>query len=393
MRLLLLIGLSLVVGGALGATIAYREVGPTHDVGVALPSGEGDAGPRLATPEFHIDAYTYDFGTMERGSELSHTFTVTNTGMQPLHISVGSTSCKCTVGKVDDKPVLPGESVPVTLTWTANSPPGPFRQTTTLHTSDPRSSRVELSVEGQVTVAAGLEPQEWYFGTLQAGEERTQSIYLMSFHRDSFNIERAEIENPDSRERFEVSFHPVPPAELPDQTAKSGYRLDLTTRGGIPPGSLSDWVVVESDLAGVDGPPGKGELEKRRIPILGTVVGDISLHGRGWNDQTHRLYIGMVEQKKGAEAKLLLSVKGEHAEGIEVELIDTFPAPLEVEIEHPQQVREGVAHVRLTVRIPPGSPPALHLGTEQGQPGEVRLRTNHPQIPEFSFEVQYGVRP
>src|SRR5690606_26309796 len=131
---------------------------------------------------------------MERGSELSHTFTVTNAGTQPLHISVGATSCKCTVGQVEDKPVMPGESVPVTLAWTANSPPGPFRQTATLHTSDPRSSRVELSVEGQVTVAAGLEPHEWYFGTLQAGEERTESIYLMSFHRDSFNIERAEIE-------------------------------------------------------------------------------------------------------------------------------------------------------------------------------------------------------
>src|SRR5688572_28228631 len=93
---------AVVVGALIGAASAYWSIGPSHEVDSLFAGGPGVAAVSL--PEFRIDATTYDFGVIERGSSKSHAFKVTNMGDAPLQISVGATSCKCTLGNVDNKP-------------------------------------------------------------------------------------------------------------------------------------------------------------------------------------------------------------------------------------------------------------------------------------------------
>ncbi len=370
---------AVIAGAAIGATSAYWSVGPSHDV-ESLFDGPGVA--TVALPEFRINATTHDFGVMERGSSKSHSFKVTNNGQAPLQIAVGATSCKCTIGDVENKPIPPGKTVDVTLRWEAKTLAGPFRQTATLLTNDPRSPHVELQVQGEVIDVAALQPQDWLFDKVPAGEKRTKSIYLMSFERDEFEIGSTEIEPSEGQKYFDVSVHQVPREELPDPKAKSGVRLDVTLQGQVPLGPLHHWVVVKTNLP---------EFEERAIPILGRVVGDISIHGPSWNEESGRLYIGVVDQQEGQETRMLISVKGPHADGIEITVGETDPEALKVELGEPKQVRDQV-HIQLTLRIPPGTVPSNHLGTAQGEPGRVTLRTNHPVSPEISFEVLYAVQ-
>lgn len=380
MRIFPVAAVAVVAGTLIGATSAYWSVGRSHDIESLFAGGGGVKA--IALPEFRIDATTHNFGTMERGSSKSHTFKVTNSGDAPLQIAVGATSCKCTIGDVENQPIPAGKTVDVTLRWEAKALAGPFRQTATLLTNDPRSPHVELQVEGEVINVAGLQPQEWLFDKIPAGEERTDSIYLMSFERDGFEVSSTSIEPSEGEKYFGVTVHEVPRDELPDPKAKSGVRLDVTLRGQVPLGPLHHWVLVKTNLP---------EFEERAIPILGRVVGDISIHGPSWNEESGRLYIGMVDQQEGNETRMLISVKGKHAEGVEISVGATEPEHLQVEVGEHKKVRDQV-HVPLTLSIPPGTVPSNHLGTAQGQPGRVTLRTNHPVTPEISFEVLYAVQ-
>lgn len=61
-------------------------------------------------PEISFDATEHDFGTIDQGTAVEHTFTFTNTGNAPLVITNASSSCGCTVPTWTKEPIAPGES-------------------------------------------------------------------------------------------------------------------------------------------------------------------------------------------------------------------------------------------------------------------------------------------
>lgn len=61
-------------------------------------------------PEMTFEKTEHDFGTIEQGTNVEHTFTFTNTGRAPLVITNASSSCGCTVPSPPKDPIAPGES-------------------------------------------------------------------------------------------------------------------------------------------------------------------------------------------------------------------------------------------------------------------------------------------
>ena len=61
-------------------------------------------------PEITFDETEYDFGTIDRGTNVEHTFTFKNTGNAPLVITGASSSCGCTVPTWTKEPIAPGET-------------------------------------------------------------------------------------------------------------------------------------------------------------------------------------------------------------------------------------------------------------------------------------------
>lgn len=57
----------------------------------------------------------HDFGTITEGDKVRHTWTVKNTGQQPLFISNVQTSCGCTAPSFSKEPILPGTEGVITL--------------------------------------------------------------------------------------------------------------------------------------------------------------------------------------------------------------------------------------------------------------------------------------
>ena len=85
----------------------------------------------VSGPALSIASDTYDFGTIEYKSEGTCTFTVTNTGSEPLIISDCKKSCGCTTPSCPNTPIMPGESATITLKYDT-SRVGPFNKSVTV---------------------------------------------------------------------------------------------------------------------------------------------------------------------------------------------------------------------------------------------------------------------
>lgn len=72
-------------------------------------TSERDA-QEVVYPTLDFDKSTHDFGTIDEGDVVEHTFTFTNNGKAPLVITAARGTCGCTVPTWTKDPVAPGES-------------------------------------------------------------------------------------------------------------------------------------------------------------------------------------------------------------------------------------------------------------------------------------------
>jgi hypothetical protein len=73
----------------------------------AAAERDADAGK---FPVMSFNETEFDFGEIEQGTNVEHTFTFTNTGEAPLVIVDAKSSCGCTVPEYTKEPVAPGET-------------------------------------------------------------------------------------------------------------------------------------------------------------------------------------------------------------------------------------------------------------------------------------------
>lgn len=73
----------------------------------ATAEREADAGK---FPVMKFDEEEFDFGTIDQGTRVEHTFTFKNTGDAPLTIVDAKSSCGCTVPTWTKTPIAPGET-------------------------------------------------------------------------------------------------------------------------------------------------------------------------------------------------------------------------------------------------------------------------------------------
>ena len=72
-------------------------------------ASERDA-KEVVYPTLDFDEKTHDFGTIDEGDIVEHTFTFTNNGDAPLVITNARGTCGCTVPDWTKEPVAPGET-------------------------------------------------------------------------------------------------------------------------------------------------------------------------------------------------------------------------------------------------------------------------------------------
>ena len=392
--------ISTVIGAVVGAVLAGWQARP-WGVSVVVQHGANNAaGTKSDTspPIAKIDETTYHFGTMEHGTEMSHTFQVQNLGASPLHVEVGSTTCKCTVGDLTTNRIAPGAEAEVNVEWEAKTAPGPFRHGATLLTNDPDKSRIELIVEGTVVESTAMDPSQLFFGSVHAGETKQAKLYLMAFLQDEVWIKSHHLGDEQLAEQIQVAIEPCEVSELPSPEARAGVRVSATLHAGRALGPIHDWLTIEanfsdSDEVGDSGEGARDGVRKFNIPIVANVVGDMSIFGPGWITKRGLLKMGMIESDQGKISRLNIAIRGDHASAAELKIASVKPKELRASLGPRRVMGQQLVHMPLVVEVPAGTRAMTRRGEAFDEVSEIVISTNHPETPELKLRVQFAVHP
>lgn len=109
------------------------------------------AGPTTA---MSFNQTTFDFGSVNEGEMVSHTYTFTNDGDEPLILSDAKGSCGCTVPKWPREPINPGESADITVEFNSKNKKGKRNQKVTI-TANTNPPQTFIYLTGEVIPAEG----------------------------------------------------------------------------------------------------------------------------------------------------------------------------------------------------------------------------------------------
>lgn len=89
-----------------------------------------------------------DYGIIENGEDGNRTFVFKNTGNSPLVFTRIFSSCGCTIPKKPEKPVMPGESGEIQVSYDTKRT-GIFQKAITVR-SNAKTANVILRIKGEV---------------------------------------------------------------------------------------------------------------------------------------------------------------------------------------------------------------------------------------------------
>ncbi|MCW3804051.1 DUF1573 domain-containing protein [Plebeiibacterium marinum] len=159
-------------------------------------------------PTFSFDTTLHNFGEIkEEKGKVSHQFSFTNTGGQPLVIHNVRASCGCTSPEWTQKPIPPGGTGFVKATFDPSNRPGNFNKTITITANtEPQNTllRITGKVEARPKTIEDIYPR-------QIGELRMKTSHI-SFTRiepKGSKTEEVDIVNPSDKD-LTIGFTRVP---------------------------------------------------------------------------------------------------------------------------------------------------------------------------------------
>ena len=266
-------------------------------------------GPSAVTPEAD-----FDFGSVEQGAFVTHTFRIANQGQQDLEIESVQGSCGCTAALASRRTVASGEDTAIEVTLDTHKMAGAHARAVNVRTNDPARPIVSFILHGTVTAEVVASPAEVYLGRVPHGASVSRTVEVTI--GEQVTITRVSSESG----RLQVKSTPLPPPER-------GMSVVVTLPGSVEPGRFNDQILIASTSV---------KQPLLSIPVLASVESDLA----AWPP---RLQFGWVAA--GASAG-------------EIRLRNRSKAPIEV------------AAVR-------ASSPALVASVEAEQPGwkyRVRLK-------------------
>jgi hypothetical protein len=96
-----------------------------------------------------IDKDVHDYGTITQGDDGGCIFKITNTGKEPLIISLCKGSCGCTVPVCPQEPIAPGATADVSVKYNTNRV-GPINKSVTITSNAGGEPRKVIRIKGNV---------------------------------------------------------------------------------------------------------------------------------------------------------------------------------------------------------------------------------------------------
>ena len=108
----------------------------------AKDAAQAPAGP---TTSMVFDTYEHDFGTLDEGDAVTHVFSFTNTGSEPLLLEKCKGSCGCTVPQCPKEPIAPGASGEIEVKFNSKGKKNNQTKTVTINANtDPAQTILKI---------------------------------------------------------------------------------------------------------------------------------------------------------------------------------------------------------------------------------------------------------
>lgn len=141
--------------GRLAELEGGKDLHAGHDDAVN-PTPQPEEKPEGPLPAFEFKEEEHDFGTINEGDVVEHTFTFTNTGDAPLIIQDAKGSCGCTVPTWSKEPIPVGGTGEIVAKFDSKGKPNVQNKTVTI-TANTWPKQTRLRIKAQVTPKAGGE--------------------------------------------------------------------------------------------------------------------------------------------------------------------------------------------------------------------------------------------
>jgi len=134
---------------------------------------------QLMQPKLVLQQSSFDFGDIEQGEIVSHTFVLTNSGGDLLKITNVQASCGCTAAVPEKSELAPGESTNLPVKFNSTGRMGIQKKTVKIFTNDPQSPEMTITIAGNVVTGeqSGSVPTIYFpetqhdFGKVSEGEK------------------------------------------------------------------------------------------------------------------------------------------------------------------------------------------------------------------------------
>ncbi|HAC90600.1 MAG TPA: hypothetical protein DCF63_08185 [Planctomycetaceae bacterium] len=393
-RILVIAVIALGLGATIGTLQAkWKRRGVVEQFQVAsTAAGSGQAQPVqdrvVGIPKLELpDGDTFRFGQMLHGSSMSHDFLVRNSGDGPLTLEQIGSTCKCTVGKLSNNVLKPGEETKVTLTWRAQVVAPVFGQSATFKTNDTQQPELRLQIEGSVIDSFVFEPSSVDLGDFMTSQGATRQFMVYSYSDPDVELSQTQWTDSNSVSHIQLSHQPmeIDPTS-PHAKAHRAYRLNLSVGPGMPLGPLSTKIRFVTNHG--------EQIEVPELEVNGRVVSEISIvGGTAFNAQRNMLDMGTVSAKQGASIHLYLVVRGDDREGFEVTAEQAEAnESLKVQVAEPK-IFDDRTMIPIHFEVPKGAPEVYYPGTGAGTFVPVLIRTSSSKLPELPIRVRVVVRP
>jgi hypothetical protein len=114
------------------------------------PQAEQTPSPATPLTTISFEEAEIDFGVVKEGELVSRTFTLKNTGTEPLILSNARGSCGCTVPEWPREAIAPGETASIKVDFNTTHKPGKRSQRVTI-TANTDPPQTFISLNGEVT--------------------------------------------------------------------------------------------------------------------------------------------------------------------------------------------------------------------------------------------------
>lgn len=316
----------------------------------------------------------HDFGMISSRSVVSHTFSISNEGSEPLELKVRKLTCSCLQTDWETKQVQPGGAADFRLSLhAADANAASLIQTAILETNDPEQPEIVFEVNATIERLVWVDSSTVHFTDLQPHETRTVKVHVFS------QLENLALDTPQAHPHgVSARVEPATSEAIKGAKAKSGCVLLVTCDASVH----KFWganLKFGAQHSGTEVP------ETYQLEIIGNRLGVVGVYGEPLND-FGEIEIGNIQA--GDEKVLTYSVKarGRNRQPA-IKAIRAKPEFLDVRMEPAEKVAETGLH-RLVIRIPTTAP----VGSYQGDShGTVEVEFADEEYPKLSFKLQFAV--